>query len=42
MLRSNGLTVTARRGVRVNPLTRAFSLSGDLGVNYMLVAERIS
>lgn len=41
VLRDNGLTLTERRGVRVNPFTRKFSLSHDLGVNYMLAARRL-
>lgn len=32
--------VVERRGVRVNPFNRHFSLSTDLGVNYMLVARQ--
>ena len=40
MLRADGLEVTARSGVRVNPLTRVFSLTPSLAVNYMLLARR--
>ncbi len=40
LLAEHGLRVTAFRGVRVNPITRRFSLSRYLGVNYMLVAEK--
>jgi hypothetical protein len=36
----DGMQVVERRGVRVNPLTRAFSVVDFLGVNYMLVAHR--
>lgn len=39
LMRRAGLDVTARRGVKVNPLTRRFSLSPDLAVNYMLVGR---
>lgn len=39
-LNGAGLTVRDRRGVRVNPLTRSFSLCDSLAVNYMLVAHR--
>ena len=40
MLGADGLAVTARTGVRVNPLTRAFSFTPSLSVNYMLLAQR--
>ena len=40
LLGRDGMQVTASRGVRVNPLTRRFSLTSYLGVNYMLVAEK--
>jgi 2-polyprenyl-6-hydroxyphenyl methylase/3-demethylubiquinone-9 3-methyltransferase len=36
----NGLAVTARTGVGVNPLTRRMHLSRSLAVNYMLLAVR--
>ena len=35
-----GMQVVARTGVRVNPLTRRFSLTPRTAVNYMLVAAR--
>ncbi len=35
-----GLHIIARTGVRVNPFTRRMFLTGYLGVNYMLVAEK--
>ncbi len=38
LLERDGLHVVDRRGVQVNPLTRGFSLSGRLAVNYMLAA----
>jgi 2-polyprenyl-6-hydroxyphenyl methylase/3-demethylubiquinone-9 3-methyltransferase len=37
MLSRHGLRAVERRGVRINALTRGFSLSDFLGVNYMLV-----
>lgn len=40
VLRQCGFTIESSTGVRVNPLTRRFSLSRDLSVNYMLAAER--
>jgi 2-polyprenyl-6-hydroxyphenyl methylase/3-demethylubiquinone-9 3-methyltransferase len=40
LLAEDGLTVRARTGVRVNPLTRAFSFKRDMAVNYMLCAVR--
>ncbi|MEL7450868.1 MAG: bifunctional 2-polyprenyl-6-hydroxyphenol methylase/3-demethylubiquinol 3-O-methyltransferase UbiG [Pseudomonadota bacterium] len=40
LLDEHGLATTARTGVFVNPLTRRFTLIGDLGVNYMLTAVR--
>ena len=39
LLGRDSLQVTDRRGVRVNPLTRGFSLSGSLRVNYMIEAS---
>ena len=42
LLAAGGLTVGARAGVRVNPVTRGFSLTRSLAVNYMLAAERRS
>ncbi|MEO0975223.1 MAG: bifunctional 2-polyprenyl-6-hydroxyphenol methylase/3-demethylubiquinol 3-O-methyltransferase UbiG [Pseudomonadota bacterium] len=38
MLTTHGMEVQHRRGVRVNPLTRHFSLTRSLAINYMLVA----
>jgi len=40
LLAEDGLSVRARTGVRVNPLTRAFSLQRGTAVNYMLCATR--
>jgi 2-polyprenyl-6-hydroxyphenyl methylase/3-demethylubiquinone-9 3-methyltransferase len=40
LLYREGLTVTSRHGVRINPFTRAFSLSDRTTVNYMLSARR--
>lgn len=40
LLERDGLELVDRKGVRVNPLTRAFTLTDFLGVNYMLVARR--
>lgn len=40
LLEARGFTVFAERGVRVNPLTRRFSTTGDLRVNYLLLAAR--
>lgn len=39
-LSAGGLRVVDRTGVFVNPLTRQFSLSGTMAVNYMLVAHK--
>lgn len=36
-----GFRVLDRTGVRVNPFNRAFSLTRWMGVNYMLVAQRL-
>ena len=41
-LKTNGLHVNARTGVRVNPFTRVFSLTGDESVNFMLIARKRS
>ena len=38
LLARDGLQIVDRRGVQVNPLTRGFSLSNRLAVNYMLAA----
>lgn len=40
LLASDGLEVIERIGVRVNPFTRGMSLTGYLGVNYMLMTRR--
>lgn len=40
LLASGALTVKARSGVAINPLTRSFHLSGSTRVNYMLSASR--
>ncbi len=42
LLQRDGLQVTDRRGVQVNPFTRRFSISERLAVNYMLSATRRS
>lgn len=39
MLRANQLDCVAETGVAVNPLTRGFSLTDKMWVNYMLVAK---
>jgi 2-polyprenyl-6-hydroxyphenyl methylase/3-demethylubiquinone-9 3-methyltransferase len=39
LLDRHGHSVTASVGVRVNPVTRAFSLQRSLAVNYMLIAR---
>jgi 2-polyprenyl-6-hydroxyphenyl methylase/3-demethylubiquinone-9 3-methyltransferase len=39
-LETNGLRISARTGVRVNPLTRAFSLTSDESINFMLIATK--
>jgi 2-polyprenyl-6-hydroxyphenyl methylase / 3-demethylubiquinone-9 3-methyltransferase len=41
MLRSAGLDVTARTGVVYNPLSDRWSLSGDTGVNYIVLAAAV-
>ncbi|MBT8053421.1 MAG: bifunctional 2-polyprenyl-6-hydroxyphenol methylase/3-demethylubiquinol 3-O-methyltransferase UbiG [Gammaproteobacteria bacterium] len=40
LLAAGGLDVAAESGVAVNPLTRKFSLSRQMAVNYMLAAGR--
>jgi len=40
LLSSGGMSVRDRVGVRVNPVTRGFSLMSSLAVNYMLIATR--
>ncbi len=42
LLLRDDFRVTARTGVRVNPLNRHFSLTPNMAVNYMLVAQRAS
>ena len=39
-LAAKDMHVIARKGVRVNPLTRRMALTDFLGVNYMLVAQK--
>ncbi len=38
-LADGGFQIKARTGVKVNPLTRRFSLTRNMAVNYMLVAQ---
>ena len=40
VVESESLRVIGSTGVRVNPFTRSFSYSGNLGVNYMMVVNR--
>ena len=40
LLKQHAFEITAHAGVRVNPLTRRFSLSANMAVNYMLVAQK--
>ena len=40
LLARDNFRITARTGVRVNPLTHRFSLTPHMTVNYMLVAQR--
>ncbi len=40
LLAREGMPVVARRGVRVNPLTRRMALTRFMGVNYMLVFQK--
>ena len=40
LISEHGLQVIDRTGVRVNPLTRRFSYTNSLAVNYMLVARK--
>ncbi len=42
LLAREGMQVIARRGVRVNPLTRRMALTRFMGVNYMLVFQRFA
>lgn len=41
-LRRNGLEIADQSGVVFNPIADRWSLSADMGVNYMVVAERAS
>jgi 2-polyprenyl-6-hydroxyphenyl methylase/3-demethylubiquinone-9 3-methyltransferase len=41
-LRHGGLTVREIVGVSFNPINRSWSLSGDLAVNYMVMAEKVA
>ena len=40
LLESENMHTEQSAGVTVNPLTRRYSLSSDLSVNYMLVAKK--
>lgn len=40
LLRANGMELVESTGVRVNPLTKAFSLTRSMAVNYMLMAHK--
>lgn len=40
ILRGNDFTIFDECGVRINPLTRRFSTTGNLAVNYMTLARR--
>ncbi len=40
-LRAGGLEIVHRTGVKVNPVTRGFSLTPSLRVNYMAVARKL-
>ncbi len=40
LLADDAFRVTARTGVKVNPLTHRFSLTRNMAVNFMLVARR--
>jgi len=40
LIRRNGLSLHAHAGVRINPLTRRFSLTPSLAINYMMIARR--
>lgn len=40
MLGSAGLEIRSSAGVSINPLTRAYRVTGDTSVNYMLVAAK--
>ena len=42
LLNQHAFEIAAHAGVRVNPLTRRFSLSANMAVNYMLVAQKQS
>lgn len=40
LLNERGFEIAERSGVRVNPITRKFSLTTNMAVNYMLVARK--
>ncbi|MEM9182875.1 MAG: bifunctional 3-demethylubiquinol 3-O-methyltransferase/2-polyprenyl-6-hydroxyphenol methylase, partial [Pseudomonadota bacterium] len=40
LLEAGGLETTGATGVRVNPMTRLFSLTPGLDVNYMVFARK--
>jgi 2-polyprenyl-3-methyl-5-hydroxy-6-metoxy-1,4-benzoquinol methylase len=42
LLSDNGLKVAASTGVSINPVSKKFSLSNRLAVNYMLSAIPVS
>jgi 2-polyprenyl-6-hydroxyphenyl methylase/3-demethylubiquinone-9 3-methyltransferase len=39
LLKLGGFDVIAQTGVQVNPLTRGFSLTRTMSINYMIVAR---
>ena len=41
LLESKNMQLTQSAGVSVNPLTKRYSLTSDLSVNYMLVTKKI-
>ena len=41
LLESKSMQLTQSAGVSVNPLTKRYSLTSDLSVNYMLVTKKI-
>ena len=41
LLESKNMQVAQSAGVMVNPLTKRYSLTSDLSVNYMLVTKKI-
>ena len=40
LLEGENMEIAQSAGVTVNPLTRRYSLTSDLSVNYMLVAKK--